>query len=194
MGYDVHITRAEDWADGSSDPITLEEWLTYVADDPEMQLDGIAETTAPDGTVLRYQGEGLSVWTAYSGHGLQGNMVWFDYGDGNITVKNPDAEILAKMNAIAEALGARVQGDEGEFYDAEGQSDCQSPPMHLDLRVGRGVRALAGGCAVAFLYWIACGMALPFVGELPLFVVFVIGIGAIIWRAVRYAREDDSNG
>jgi len=31
-------------------------------------------------------------------------------------VKNPDEAILSKMCAIAEKIGARVQGDEGEYY------------------------------------------------------------------------------
>jgi hypothetical protein len=115
MGYDVHITRANDWTEAKSAPIRLEEWLTLIQSDPEMQLDGFADAKTPDG-VLRYENQGLVVWKAYSGNGVNGNMAWFDYRDGCITVKNPDEEILAKMKQIAKKLSAKVIGDEGEEY------------------------------------------------------------------------------
>lgn len=47
-------------------------------------------------------------------------MAWFNFDRGDVVVKNPDAEILAKMWAIAQKLGARVQGDDGELYGANG--------------------------------------------------------------------------
>lgn len=115
MGYDVHITRAEDWTESQSNPIRLEEWLGYIASDPEMRLDGFAEAQVDDDT-LRVEGEGLAVWVAYSGHETNGNMAWFDYHNGAVIVKGPDEEILSKMKRIAEALHANVIGDEGEFY------------------------------------------------------------------------------
>ena len=97
-------------------PIVLDEWLRYVAGDPEMRLDNFAEAEVGGGEVLRYDNNGLAVWTAYSGHGLKGNMAWFDYRRGRIVVKNPDDEILGKMRRIASVLGAKVMGDEGELY------------------------------------------------------------------------------
>jgi hypothetical protein len=116
LGYDVHITRADDWSESETAPITLEEWLAYVRSDPEMRLDGNASATSPAGDTLTYESEGLAVWTAYSQHEQDGNMAWFDHRGGEIVVKNPDPEILDKMCSIARALRARVQGDEGEPY------------------------------------------------------------------------------
>ena len=124
MGYDVHITRREEWFDEEGDEISLEEWKRYVASDEEMRLDGFAEVETPDG-MLRVESEGLSVWLRYSGHGKDGNMAWFDHSEGNVTVKNPDDEILRKMFSIAQSLNAKVQGDEGEVYAANGQSNWQ---------------------------------------------------------------------
>jgi prepilin-type processing-associated H-X9-DG protein len=115
MGYDVHITRAAHWTDSESVPITLPEWRAYLASDPEMRLDNFAEAKV-EGDILRYENEGLAVWTDYSRHGEGGNMAWFDYRPGEVVVKNPDKEILAKMRQIAGSLGARVMGDEGELY------------------------------------------------------------------------------
>lgn len=115
MGYDVHITRTAEWTDSESDPITLEQWQAYIASDPEMRADGFAEAATPSGT-LRYENPGLAVWTAWSEHGRDGNFAWFDLESGRVTVKNPDDAILLKMCAVADRLGARVQGDEGEHY------------------------------------------------------------------------------
>ena len=39
MGVELHITRAEFWADNEKSPITEKEWLKYVASDPEFKLD-----------------------------------------------------------------------------------------------------------------------------------------------------------
>jgi hypothetical protein len=115
MGYDVHITRADDWFKSKYKPIMLEEWLSLVDQDTEMRFDGIAEAVVSGG-VLRVEGEGLSVWTAYSKHGEGGNMAWFDFAEGRVVVKNPDDEILAKMKQIAQVFNARVVGDDGETY------------------------------------------------------------------------------
>lgn len=117
MGYDAHITRAHDWTESASAPISLQEWLTYVTSDPDFWRDGFAEATTPQGETIRAESEGLAVWTKHSKHGRDGNKAWFDWSEGRIVVKNPDEEILEKMRRIAKALGARVLGDDGESYD-----------------------------------------------------------------------------
>ncbi len=122
MGYDVHITRRHDWFDPEGPEISLEEWLAFVAADPEMRLDGHAETRLQDGSVFRTVQRGLSVWTAYSQHDDSGNMAWFLYRKGYITVKNPDEEIIRKMWSIAQALSAKVQGDDSEVYDSSARA------------------------------------------------------------------------
>jgi hypothetical protein len=112
MGYEVHITRTRDWGDSESRPISLGEWMAYIASDPEMQPVDFAE--GEDGS--RYRNEGLAVWTAYSGHGVGGNMAWFDLFHGRIDVVRPDEEILAKMVEIARRLGADVVDDLDEVF------------------------------------------------------------------------------
>lgn len=37
MGYDVHVTRREFWADEEGSEITLEEWLSYISHDTEIE-------------------------------------------------------------------------------------------------------------------------------------------------------------
>ncbi|KWK77448.1 hypothetical protein [Burkholderia ubonensis] len=119
MGYDVHITRKANWF-ADEPQIDIDEWRTLVASDKEMRLDGYAEAKVGGGAVLRVESEGLAVWVAYSGNAASGNMAWFNFDRGDVVVKNPDAEIFAKMWAIAQKLGARVQGDDGELYGANG--------------------------------------------------------------------------
>ncbi len=84
-----------------------------------MRLDGYAEAQLPNGETLRCESEGLAVWIPYSGNGKDGNLAWSDHQSGEVSVKNPDEEIIAKMCRIAKALDARVEGDDGEFYDED---------------------------------------------------------------------------
>jgi len=115
MGYDVHITRKEEWSDEKGPPITEAEWQAYVKSDPEMVITGAAEHTNPQGETIRLTQPLLTEWRHHS----SGHAVWFSYFEGSLCVKNPDDECLAKMRRIATRLHARVQGDEGEFYDEE---------------------------------------------------------------------------
>ena len=119
MGYDIYITRKENWFD-EEPQISLDEWRSLVASDSEMCLDGHAEAKLSGGAVLGMESDGLAVWTVYPRNVVDGNMAWFDYRAGNVVVKNPDAAILGKMWRIAQRLHARVQGDDCEFYGADG--------------------------------------------------------------------------
>jgi len=119
MGYDLHITRKQNWFDEGGEDISLVEWTALVKSDPSMRLDGFAETQVGGGKTLRMNNEGLSVWTGWSQH-VEGNSAWFNPGGGNVVVKNPDPEIRKKMWQLAQMLSAKVQGDEGELYGADG--------------------------------------------------------------------------
>jgi hypothetical protein len=100
MGYDLHITRAEFHALNAGHEITAEEWLRYIDGDPELQP-------------LPSAGPYFARWSGESKY----PDPWFHWFQGTIITKNPDQAILAKMLEIAGRLGARVQGDDGEFYD-----------------------------------------------------------------------------
>jgi hypothetical protein len=117
----MHITRKNSWFADDGLTISFDEWLQYVLSDPEMRADGYAEAPMLDGLTLRTDDPGIAVWTAYSGHEVGGNMAYFSHFGDRVTVKNPDEEILVKMYRIASALGAKVQGDDGEEYGADGK-------------------------------------------------------------------------
>lgn len=121
MGYDVHITRKENWFDASGPTISIEEWEALIQSNQDMRLDGYASAIVGDGSVLRIKNAGLAVWTAaHPGGGVSGNTAWFHFRQGNVVVKNPDSEILRKMWQLAQLLDSKVQGDECEVYGADG--------------------------------------------------------------------------
>lgn len=118
MGYDLHITRKEDWSnEDSTQEISLAEWTAYCQEDDEMRMDNFAEARPSDGSYFKIEKDGIAVWKKYSLDGVNGNHAWFNHSFGNISVKNPDEEIIRKMISISEHLGAHVQGDDGEVYD-----------------------------------------------------------------------------
>jgi hypothetical protein len=127
MGYEVHITRKENWFDEGPE-ISLADWLDVVRADPEMQNDGYAEATVGEGSVLRVEDPSMSVWLAYPGHLQDGNMAWMWRSHGNVVTKNPDEDMLKKMAIIAQRLSAKVQGDEGEVYGINGQLISEAVP------------------------------------------------------------------
>ncbi len=99
MGYDLHITRAEFWAENDDAYIDAAEWLHLVESDDELTFDP-------------RNGRHFAVW---SGPG-RCESPWLDWSDGNIHTAYPDPPMLGKMLQIAGRLGARVQGDDGEYY------------------------------------------------------------------------------
>lgn len=117
MGYELHITRKNDWSDEDGPDISFDEWAAFVASDPELRLDGFAEATTPAGEVLRMTSPGITAWVSSPGAEPLG---WFQWFNGEVSAKVRDSAQLRKMHQIAAVLGARVQGDEGELYEPGG--------------------------------------------------------------------------
>jgi hypothetical protein len=101
MGWEIHITRAEHWAESDRQPIAAKEWLALVESDPELTIDP------------RDNGPYFTLWLS---HNIGDDQPCFDWSDGQINTKHPDQKTLGKALAIATQLGARVQGDDGELY------------------------------------------------------------------------------
>jgi len=112
MGYDLHITKKVRWFNPGPD-ISGKEWIACVESDSELRLSKATEVKLSDGSIVRHENPFMAEWT---GHPL-GGIVWFDYRDQRIDVKNPDKETIGKMHRIAAKLGASVQGEKGEVYD-----------------------------------------------------------------------------
>ena len=112
MGYDLLITRAQGWVESELHPISFDEWLDYVARDPELEIDE---------RQLGYGVRGFAMWTAWSQH-TEESPAWLDWFEGAVFTKHPDSELRGKMFRIAQALGAKLVGDEGERYGADGEA------------------------------------------------------------------------
>jgi hypothetical protein len=102
LGYDVYITRAENWYYTQGFEISSLEWLNIVKNDPEL-------VHKPE------NGEFFVKWSGPTKY----PDTWFDWLNGNIYTKYPDKATLRKMSQIAHRLNAKIQGDEGELYDEE---------------------------------------------------------------------------
>lgn len=105
MGYDLHITRKEFWADEDvENSISRLEWQEYLKADSEITDD--PENPHEDNYLYIRDG---------------GNWpLWFNPRLGNIDTKNPEVDVIKKMVRIANALGAQVRGDDDELYDLNG--------------------------------------------------------------------------
>jgi len=102
VGYDLHVTRKEYWSDDDGPVISLEEWQTYVTNDPEIEPD--SENPGPENYVIVTHPQRWSIW-------------WDETGE--LYSKNPDRVVIAKLVQIAAALGARVLGDDEEIYGVD---------------------------------------------------------------------------
>ena len=125
MGYELHVTRREHWADTETPDISLEEWFIYISGDPELErTDGY---DIKIGTEVWHQDlPGFCVWKAHPTEQAPNSRPWFSYWKGSIDTKNPDAPTIRKMIQIASALNAKVQGDDGEFYTEEQVAQMES--------------------------------------------------------------------
>jgi hypothetical protein len=99
VGYDLHITRADYWAENEGQEITRDEWFALVTSDPELNFDPV-------------NGNAYALWNGQCEHAEP----WFNWWRGNISTKYPDGAMIVKMIQMAGRLGARVQGDDGEEY------------------------------------------------------------------------------
>lgn len=110
MGVELHITRAESWAENEKSPITGDEWLAYVASDPELKLDP-------------RNGRYFTIWSGPSAY----TEPWLDWFQGNISTKWPDTALYKKMLRIASALNAHVQDDDSTKYPQEADWEFEPP-------------------------------------------------------------------
>ncbi|WPU23265.1 hypothetical protein RI049_00410 [Cedecea neteri] len=96
MGWEMHITRAEQAWDGESAPILAEEWIQYVNNDPELSFSPV-------------NGQYHVIW-------LGDEINWLDWHAGNISTKSPAQGLYCKMLDIAASFNAKVLDDDDRIY------------------------------------------------------------------------------
>jgi hypothetical protein len=117
MGYELHIVRQDNYQDEEEESkISLDEWLSYVASDKELELTNGFEMKIPGFKTSWTESKGFCNWLGHSQFDKE-NMPWFDYSCGCISAKYPDNETIKKMINISSALNAKVRGDDFEYYD-----------------------------------------------------------------------------
>jgi hypothetical protein len=142
MGYDVHITRKANWHEAAGPAISLSEWHDYVRSDPEMQL-CYAYVDDEDGKPQLIVAD-VAKWIAHPRIEECNDVGWLGHKGDCIFTRNPDRPILKKMHEIAIALDAKVQGDDGEVYDADGNQveRPRRPPATEQKKARQMIRTL----------------------------------------------------
>lgn len=103
MAYDLHIFRGKDWWDGTDKPITAEELLSVEGVESANNITSVNPET---GAKISVSSEGMFSY----------KDSYFMLRKGMITVAVRDEKAIEVIRPFAEALGAVIQGDEGEFY------------------------------------------------------------------------------
>lgn len=109
MGYDLHISRREHWADDEAgNSISLEEWRAYVDADLELRWADVVERDT-------------ALWFVREEDRERDDLPWLWWTMDEVRSKGQTVETTRKMWLVAQALRANLQGDDGERYGADGE-------------------------------------------------------------------------
>ncbi|HEU5332305.1 MAG TPA: hypothetical protein VFU73_06070 [Actinocrinis sp.] len=106
-GREVHISRRVNWWEVDGGQISAAEFKAAVAADADLAM-----VTVPD--IWRWEPRCIAEMATAAGPEPRENLVW---RAGRIVARRPSPALIAKMCELARTLGARVQGDDGEYYD-----------------------------------------------------------------------------
>jgi hypothetical protein len=110
MPYDIHIVRTDHWLDAASDPITKDQVDELIASDPELSWSADEWVEMSDGRGNKVTRYFMIEWNGVS------TFWWYRH---RIQCSRADEEQVGKLVAMADRLGARVVGDDGEIYGAD---------------------------------------------------------------------------
>lgn len=109
MGYNIYITKANNYWESDENPIVKEEILDLVEKKPEFKLkDGMTAHNPLTGEEIYFPGQFIVC-------GKDGEEISMQY-TGKKIIGGHFQEEIKVLKEIAEFLNANVQGDEGEFY------------------------------------------------------------------------------
>ncbi|MBI5857355.1 MAG: hypothetical protein HZB42_06865 [Sphingobacteriales bacterium] len=128
MAYQVYILRKKDYSNESEKSnITLKEWIEYGISDQE--LEPAVEYSVDNPNLSMEQAEEINK-ALFGENDTTGSFEWFGHPRSDadtipcfhfyhdsIMAKYPDNHTIGKMIRIASILSAKVQGDDGEYYD-----------------------------------------------------------------------------
>ena len=114
MSYTVHVTRRSPDLEPVADDLTMEEWISFVAQDASVRFLGdTLEQTLPDGRTTRMRTPN-GFW-AFAGP--KGDVT-LTFSEASVCVGVRDREVITAIVALAGRLRAHVIGEEGETYES----------------------------------------------------------------------------
>lgn len=123
MGYDLYITRKEDWSDVDGQDITLDDWMAYVSGDRSLRID-VERSAASDPRVASGAKEPSHVvWVDWPDREVGHQEAWIWLERGNLVATDADLKFRQKLFLIAVALDARLMGEGGEVYNSIGEPE-----------------------------------------------------------------------
>ncbi len=106
MSFYVYISCRADPFDDSGPAILAEEWLRCIGAEPDFCV--------PNEDESKWLSKHARIWSDYK------FPMAFDWVNGQVEVKNPDAPTIERMKKLAETLSATVFSETGELYDEHG--------------------------------------------------------------------------
>jgi hypothetical protein len=126
VGYELHITRASGWAESQEHAISREEWERFARQDARLREEGLVSwSDIGDQPVF--------VLAAHDG--IEACLSWRE--DCVDVWGMSDEAMRTDLPLIADALGARLAGDEGERYLPGGGPE--DPEVHRGPVPGRSL-------------------------------------------------------
>lgn len=131
MGYEFHILREGHYERVAGSAITEEEWAAAVQSVPGLRLSDSAPITGANprtGATISIARRPSDVELFFPEDNrypeISGKWIpTFRYARGSasfkppVDIEDPDDPVRIAAAALAHALGARIEGDEGEVYD-----------------------------------------------------------------------------
>jgi hypothetical protein len=106
MGYELHITRATDWLDSASNPISQQEWEAFAGRVPGLRPGGWVDWS----DIGR---QPVFAWTCDDG-----TVVSLSWRHGEVQVAGAFSDAATRSLArLAESLHANLVGDDHERYE-----------------------------------------------------------------------------
>jgi hypothetical protein len=130
MGREVYITRKKEWFEsGTEKNIPLDDWMSFVKNDPDMRLDNFTMVKLENGEMFKYDNPGTAAFLHRKCGEMEVCEIIFEYISGNIRVNDPDTETMEKIKHIAFKLNAHVQAEsEAETEEIELTPDENPKP------------------------------------------------------------------
>ncbi|MFY0640504.1 MAG: hypothetical protein JXR16_05605 [Bermanella sp.] len=109
MGYNIHITLADEWRDSEKNPITSD----LLEEVSRISHDTVSGVNSKTGEVIEQCFEDSFYWPSENSD----NKCMFHLIGGRLIFKYHDKNQIEIAKDLASYLGAKVQGDDGEVYE-----------------------------------------------------------------------------